>query len=69
MKLTVKNAMMDLREAFLARIFKNYPDNKKMWKAEEINNEFSGAMYDVAMEYMEQIDKALNVMFNGKEII
>jgi len=62
-KLTVQNAMIDLREAFLSRIFKNCPDHKKIWKAEEINNEFSNAMYDVAIDYLERIDKSLNVMF------
>jgi hypothetical protein len=49
--------MSDLREEFLARIFKNYPDHKKMWKAEEINNEFSGAMYDVVIAYLDKIEE------------
>ena len=59
--------MIDLREAFLARIFEHYPDHKKIWKAEEINHELSSAMYEVAMDYIERIDKSLNVMFDGTE--
>jgi hypothetical protein len=57
MKITPKMAINDLRDAFLGRIFKNYPDHKKMWKAEDIQNEFSGAMYEIAMEYLSAIEK------------
>ena len=57
-KITVSQAMQDLREAFLSSIFKNYPDHKKMWKAEEVQNEFHSAMYTVALYYLKEEDKS-----------
>lgn len=57
MKIKAKDAMIHLREAFLSRIFKGYPDHKKHWTAEEINSEFSSAMYDVVMDYLDELEK------------
>ena len=56
-KITIKTAMCDLREEFLARIFKNYPDHRKVWTAEDINDAFTSAMYDVACAYLDRIEK------------
>jgi hypothetical protein len=53
----VTDAMIDLREGFLGMIFKGCPEHKKVWKAEEIQNAFSSAMYDVAVYYFERIDR------------
>ena len=60
MKLTVSNAIRDIRETFLSQIFKDYPKHKKMWSADEIQNEFSSAMHHVAMEYFEKISEERN---------
>jgi hypothetical protein len=57
MKLTVKDAIIDLRTLFIGRIFLGYPDHKKLWKAEEINDAFTSAIYEVTMEYLERIEK------------
>ena len=57
-KITVSRAMQDLREEFLSRIFKNYPDHKKMWKAEDVQNELHGAMYSVTLVYLNEEDRS-----------
>ena len=51
MTITVRQAMRDLREAFLGNIYKGYPDHKKMWKAEDVDKELTSAMYDLAIYY------------------
>ena len=56
MKITLRTAMTDLREVFLSNIFKGYPDHKKLWKAEDINKEFTNAMYEITMDYLDIID-------------
>ncbi len=56
MKLTVKEAMLDFRTEFLARIFNHYPEHKKMWKAEEIEKEISSVMYDLSLQYLEKAE-------------
>jgi hypothetical protein len=53
----IVEAIGDLRAAFLERIFKGYPKHKKAWTPEEIQNEFSGAMYDVAICYFTTLEK------------
>jgi hypothetical protein len=57
MKVTVRNAMIDLREVFIGKIFKHYPDHKKMWKAEEVDKEFTSAMYEMSMYYLEELER------------
>ncbi len=57
MKLTIKMAMLDLREEFLTTIFKHYPDHQKVWKAEDVDKAFTTAMYDVACKYLDLIEE------------
>lgn len=56
MKLTISAAMEDLREEFISRIFKGYPDHKKTWKAEEIESTLSQAMYSISVSYLERAE-------------
>jgi hypothetical protein len=56
-KLTVKSAMVDFREQLVGIIFKEYPDHKKLWKAEEIENAISSAMYRLSIKYIEQMER------------
>lgn len=64
----IEIAVCDLRETFLSRIFKNYPDHKKMWEAKDIQNELSGAMYEMAVHYFELMDAERDAVRCNKTI-
>jgi hypothetical protein len=56
MKVTSGKLVHDLRTTFLERIFKHYPDHKKLWTADEIQRELTTAMYEIAIEYLEKLE-------------
>jgi len=49
MKLTIKEAITDLTNEFLARIIE-----KPVWKKEEVVSEFHKSLYQVALDYLSQ---------------
>jgi len=51
----IKEAITELRETFLRRIYQGYPDHKKIWKVDEISREFTYAMYDLVLDYFDEI--------------
>jgi len=54
-KKTIKNAVLDVREEFLAIIYKDYPRHQKIWKAEDVEKAFTSAMYSIACEYLDKM--------------
>lgn len=53
-KLTLREAMRDLSNVFLEKI---YTSDKKLWRPEEIENVFTAAMYLLTMDYMDENKK------------
>ena len=56
-KKTIKDAVLDVREEFLAIIYKDYPNHQKVWKAEDVEKAFSSAMYSIACAYLDRAEK------------
>ena len=56
-KKTFRDAVIDIREEFLAIIYHGFPRHPKTWKTEDIDKAFTSAMYKVSCAYLDRIEK------------